>query len=97
MGSALRSTSRWKKILCGIVLLILLALGGVLAWWFARGRDVLWSKIQPRDAALLEGQEIPSPCRPRRGRRTWTFSPARFRGGFLASTRRSTGRPSTPR
>jgi len=64
MGPGMHSMARWKKIVVGIGLLLVLAVGAALAWWSVRGREFLWSKIQPRDAALLEGQEIPSTLPP---------------------------------
>jgi|GEM_PF-809967 len=59
MGPQIPGMALWKKILFAIVVLLALLIGAAFAWWSANGRDFVWSKIQPRDAALLAGQEIP--------------------------------------
>lgn len=64
MGPGMREMARWKKIVFGVAVALLLFTGAALAWWSANGRDFVWSKVRPGHAALLAGQEIPDELSP---------------------------------
>ena len=97
MGPGMRTMARWQKIVFGLLLLIVLAVGAALAWWSARGRDFLWSKIQPRDAALLAGQQIPETLPAEAWAEDLEFLSREIPRRFPDSTRWWTARRSRPR
>lgn len=59
MGPGIRQMALWKKIVFGLLAVLVLALGAAVAWWAVEGRDFLWAQVRPDHAVLLAGAEIP--------------------------------------
>lgn len=60
----MRRRPRWRTVLRVFGLLLLLGLAAAMLFWWLRGDDLLYDAIFPRDAARLEGEELPTALGP---------------------------------